>query len=280
MRKKFAKLGLMMMCVAISGLTYSQEAVLLKYNFVNGKNYVQNSQVTQNVVQSMGGQEIKVVAEVKSDIAYSVEKVDAEGNATIMVSASDISIRTSMPGRDTTLTYGDMKDKSRVVYSVTGKTLSSEKVDSSDVSAIVSQIDFGKLKILPGKLVKTGEKWQDTTSETKKASSGSPFTVDTQSDFAYTLVRKESKEGKEYYKIAYSANLAVTGKGNQMGMDMFIEGTGKVEGFMYFDPSISMIAFSEDNTEMNMNIAVSGQQNMTIPMTQNIKVVTKFEEKK
>ena len=73
--------------------------------------------------------------------------------------------------------------------------------------------------------------------------------------------------------------MTIKGKGTQMGMEMFIEGTGKTQGFYYFDPKISLIVYSEDNTEMDMNVAVSGPQNMTIPMTQSMKTVTKFEEK-
>jgi hypothetical protein len=183
-------------------------------------------------------------------------------------------------GRDTTLLYEDLKDKVRIKFDNTGKSLSSEKVDSSDVSAIVNQLDLGKLKFLPGKLVKIGDKWQDNPVEHKNPTSGNPFTIDISSEIEYTLSGKEMVNGKEFLKINYSGNMTINGKGTQMGMEMFIEGTGKNEGFSYYDSKTNMIVSSDENTEMNMNIAVSGPQNMTIPMTQSIKTVTTFEEKK
>jgi hypothetical protein len=158
--------------------------------------------------------------------------------------------------------------------------ISSTKIDSSDVSAVAGQNELGKLKLLPGKRVKVGEKWQDKNVENRKATKGSPLDMEITSDLQYTLVGKESKDGREFYKISYTADVTVEGKGNQMGMDMTIEGTGKVEGFHYFDPGSSMVVYSEENTEMNMNVAVQGPQNMTIPMTQSVKSVTTFEEKK
>jgi hypothetical protein len=148
------------------------------------------------------------------------------------------------------------------------------------VSAVVSQLELGKLKFLPVKPVKFGEKWQDVSVDHKKASSGNPFTIDISNNTEYTLNGKETVNGKEYLKISFSGTMTIAGKGTQMGMEMFIEGTGKNEGFTYYDTKTTMIVSSEENTEMNMNVAVSGPQNMTIPMTQSIKTLTTFEEKK
>lgn len=68
--------------------------------------------------------------------------------------------------------------------------------------------------------------------------------------------------------------MELAGKGKQMNMDLFLEGTGEVTGFFYFDPAASVTVYSEGNTEMNSTITVSGQQNMSIPMTQKVKVVS------
>jgi hypothetical protein len=280
MKKRFVKQTLTLLLIAICGFAFSQEAVDLKYNFVAGKTYVQNTQMTQNIVQTMGAQEIKILSEIKAKNELSVENVENDGTASVLVSASDISVRSSVMGRDTTLQYKDLKDKIRIKYANTGKSLSSEKVDSSGVSAVVSQLELGKLKFLPVKPVKFGEKWQDVSVDHKKASSGNPFTIDISNNTEYTLNGKETVNGKEYLKISFSGTMTIAGKGTQMGMEMFIEGTGKNEGFTYYDTKTTMIVSSEENTEMNMNVAVSGPQNMTIPMTQSIKTLTTFEEKK
>jgi hypothetical protein len=280
MKKELLKQILIFLGIAISGFAFSQETIDLKYNFVKGKTYVQNTQMTQNIVQTMGAQEIKILSDVKAKNELFVENVENDGTASVLVSASDISVHSSVMGRDTTLQYKDLKDKVRNKLANTGKSLSSEKVDSSDVAAVVSQLDLGKLKFLPGKPVKYGEKWQNISVEKKKASSGNPFAIEISNDTEFTLNGKETVGGKEYLKVSFSGNMTITGKGTQMGMEMFIEGTGKNEGFSYFDTKTCMIVSSDENTEMNMNIAVSGPQNMTIPMTQSIKTITTFEEKK
>jgi hypothetical protein len=279
MKKEFSKQTLIILLIAISGFAFSQETVMLKYNFVQGKTYIQSTQMTQNIVQTMGAQEIKILSEVKAKNELLVENVENDGTASVLLSSSDISVHSSVMGRDTTLNYNDLKDKVRIKFSDTGKSLSSEKVDSSDVSAVVSQFDMGKFRNLPGKPVKIGEKWQDKTVDIKNPSSGNPFTIEVNSDTEYTFTGKETVDGNEYLKISFSGNMTVTGKGTQMGMEMFIEGTGKNEGFSYYDSKTLMIVSSDENTEMNMNVAVSGPQNMTIPMTQSIKTITTFEEK-
>jgi hypothetical protein len=139
---------------------------------------------------------------------------------------------------------------------------------------------MGDLRFLPGKTVKTGEKWQDHSVNNKKAASGTPFEIEIISDTEYTLAGKETVDGKEMLKITFAGNLTMKGKGSQMGMEMFLEGTGKNEGFSYFDPLVSLVISTEENLEMEINVAVSGPQNMTIPMTQSIKTVITLEEKK
>jgi hypothetical protein len=280
MKKLLIKQALLISLILIGGFAYSQKSVDLKYKFNKGKSYVQNTQISQNVTQTMNGQEMKVLAEVNSISEYNIENVEKDGNATILVSAKDLSVHSSMGAMDTTMKFSDLKDKFRGVYSITGKSISSTKVDSSEAARMFSQLDFGKLKVLPGKSIKPGEKWQDKIVDSKKSSDNNPFATETTSDMEYTLVGKEAKDGNEYFKISYTGTMTVNGKGNQMGMDMFIEGTGKTQGFMYFDAKKSMVVYSEDNTEMDMSVAVSGQQNMTIPMTQSIKTIITMEEKK
>lgn len=262
-------------------MAYSQEQVLLKYAFVKGKTYVQQTELKQNITQSMGGQEMKMQVDLSSANQFVVENVLNDGNAAMLVSLMNASVHSSGMGKDTTMKFNDLKNKSRMVFSPDGKTVSTTKIDSTDVVGMMGTLDqFAKLTSLPGKAVKIGEKWQDKTVENRNASSGNPFDAEVTSNTEYTLVGKEAKDGKEYYKIAFKGTIAINGSGSQMGMEMFLEGTGAVEGFNYFDPKTTMIVYAEGTTEMDMNISISGQQNMTIPMTQSMKTIIKFEEKK
>lgn len=278
MKKHLVRQTLTIALIAISGFAFSQEAVLLKYNFVKGKTYIQNSQVTNNVTQTMGPQEMKMLSEVKTANDYVIESVENGGNATALISMQNTSIRQAGMGRDTTMIFKDLKDKIRVVYSVGGKTISTVNVDSSETTKMIGSMkESTKLQILPNKSITIGEKWTDKVVENNNMNG---FATDVNNEFEFTLVGKESKDGKDFYKISFTGTMSIKGKGSQMGMEMFLEGTGKTEGFNYFDPKISMIVYTESQTEMDMNIAVSGQQNMTIPMTQSMKTIVTFEEKK
>jgi hypothetical protein len=64
-----------------------------------------------------------------------------------------------------------------------------------------------------------------------------------------------------------------------MGMELFLEGTSKVNGTFYFDPKLTILISDESNTEMEATIAVSGQQSMTIPLSQSTKYSTTLIEK-
>lgn len=61
---------------------------------------------------------------------------------------------------------------------------------------------------------------------------------------------------------------------------MFVEGTGKNKGFGLFDSNSSVVSYIEFETGIDMSISVSGQQNMSIPMSQSMKTVITLQEKK
>jgi hypothetical protein len=265
--------------LVISGSACSQEAVMLKYKFVQGKTYIQTSSVSQNTVQTFQGQEMKNGSDMKSISEYKVENVDNDGNATLLVSFREMSFHFNFPGKDTSIVHSGIRYTNRVVFSSSGKSLSSVKVDTTDISLTGDQTDFNKLfKTLPGKMVTAGEKWEEKTTENRKASQFNPFASDVTTVVENTFTGKEIKDNGEFAKISFKGTMTITGKINQMGMEMGMEGEGKTEGFCYFDTVLSMVVYTEELTEMNMNISVSGQQTLTIPVTLSMKSVTTFEE--
>ncbi len=277
MMRNFTQMLIVALLFVLSTTTNAQESVLLKYGFKAGTTFLQETEVLQNTVQSMMGQEMKVIAEIKAVNGFNVESLSPEGNATVLMTVKDISIHTVAMGRDTSMQYSDLKDAARIVFSPEGNVVSTAKVDSSEAASVVNQLETGNLIVLPGKEVKIGESWDETKTEVKQAAAGAPFALEMAIDNKYTLAGKENRNGKEYFKITSSGTVALNGKGSQMGMEMFIEGNAKVEGYSLFDPIRQMIVYTENDTEMEMSIAISGPQNMTVPMTQSIKTIVRVK---
>lgn len=280
MRKQFLKSAMVIALVAMSGFGYSQE-VVLKYQFVMGKTYTYEVQLANNIIQSFGGQEMKMVMDISASSEFFIEKIAENGDITIIELIKDISMHTVMMGRDTTMNFKDINEKNRVVYTKDGKQISKELIDSAsipDLAGTTNQIS--RLMYLPEKAVKVGEKWQNVKTDKTEITDKNPIGTIINSNEDFTYVGKESQDGKSFDKILIESTSTIEGKGIQMGMEMFMEGTGKTQGFAYFDSKTSVIVYSELNTDMDMNLAIAGQENMTIPMSQSMKVITKFNEKK
>ncbi len=277
MKKNLCSLVLVLAFCIIGSSVYGQESVSLKYNFKEGKTFRMTMSMNTTIVQSMMGQEIKVVADAVSKSEMKFTKVDPEGNATALSSILSMSVKTSAMGREDVENKTDFKkDGMIMVFSPSGKV--STTITDSTLSQIES-ISNMKFFLLPVREIKIGEKWLDKQIDTMHMQPTNPIKfMTTTTESEYTLIGKEIKDGRELYKISATGTHEIAGKGNKSGMDLFIEGTGQTTGFFYFDPSISMVVYSESDGEINNKITATGQQNMTIPMSQKMKIVITLEE--
>ena len=277
MKRVFLTLTLLFVFVIASNASFGQESVMLKYNFKEGKSFKTTMNLTNEMVQSMMGQEIKATSTVGVVSEYKISKVDAKNNATALVTILDLSATTVAMGKEDVVKKSDFKKENICAeYDQTGKSISGKLIDTTeDFSKVGSFQGFVKLQALPASEVKVGEVWNEKQIDTVNNGPSNPMSLMTTAmETEYTLVGKEMREGKNVYKISYKSSMELAGKGKQMNMDLFLEGTGEVTGFFYFDPAASITVYSEGNTEMNSTITVSGQQNMSIPMTQKVKVVS------
>jgi len=280
MRKLFLKNVMIIALIAICGFSYSQET-MLKYQFVKGKTYTQEIQLTNNIIQSFGGQENKMAMDISTFGEMFIEDISENGDITAIELIKDISMHSVMMGRDTTMSFKDINEKNRVVYSKDGKQISKETIDSASIADLAGTTNqIAKFMFLPEKSVKNGDKWQNVKTDKNEISEKNPIETIVTSNEDFTYIGKEDQDGKSVDKITIESTSVIEGKGTQMGMELFMEGNGKSQGFAYFDPEASIVVYSEINTEMDMTIAFTGQENMTIPMSQNMKVITKFNEKK
>ena len=98
------------------------------------------------------------------------------------------------------------------------------------------------------------------------------------SHVTYTLVEPTERFGYKCYKITSKGTTSYQGKGQMMGMSMFTEGTGTVNGTIYFAPEEGILVESESTSQQELTSAVTGQQNMTIPISQSVKSSTTLQK--
>jgi hypothetical protein len=127
--------------------------------------------------------------------------------------------------------------------------------------------------LLPEKELKVGDKWNDSRTDTADVGTGKMVNS---MDVEYTLAGTEVQSGHQCLKITYTGKLSTSGKMNRMGMDIFTEGTGKVAGTLYFDHVKGLLVRDESTRDVESTVAVTGQQNMTFPMTTTTKTTVEL----
>ncbi len=258
--------------ILIASNAFSQEAYNLQYKFSKGKNYLYKNYTDVSSTQEVMGQKMKFNTNSQSVLRFQVNNVAENGDADMTVSFDSLTVRTYMMGRDTTLDLSSLIGKrAKATVTPLGEVKNYEMIDPIDekfqmmsISHQISQF-FAQLA---GNKIKEGETWNNNRIDTVK-SMGSTIT-DTM-NFVYTLAGKETKLGHECFKIPFTTNLTMHGSGNMQGMDLYIDGTGKATGTVYFDVNSGLIVYSETNMDSNMTMSTSGEQSMVIPMTQSTK---------
>jgi len=244
-----------------------QEKITLTYKMEQGKVYRFKSENTFTATQEMMGNEMTVTGDLSTTTRYEVEKVGPEGNISLITSKEEAFVHTNMMGRDTTIRQTrDLGKKSGIEISAKGKKLGTSVIDTVAGEDRFMGGNF-EFQLLPDNPVSIGERWTKTTVDTTK--SGGDETI-TNVMATYELAGMEEKNGHSCYKVNFSKTFEITGKINQMGMDMFTEGEGESTGTYWFDQEKGIFVAEEFTMTQDLIIAITGQTQMTIPSSQTI----------
>jgi hypothetical protein len=219
-------------------------------------------------VQTMMGQEQRVsvvsdqfltVTGVKadSDLVYSTT-VDSGGNIAIMPTGD--TNRTAAP------TLGKVKE-TRIRPN--GEELSTRWVDTAFANSQAAQMrDFGSFFIkLPSAAVDTGTTWNQVKSDTV-AVPGAQGKIAVNTNTDYKFVGKEDVEGVSCAKILVKGKVSLKGSAAIQGMDLGIDGSGTVDGTVFFDYSGGKLMKMSGTSSQDIVMATAGENAMTIPMNQ------------
>jgi len=271
------KITLALVCILLSHLVTAQTyKPVLKVS--KGQEYKYEMNMTMDMTQSMGGQEMKVGSTMSATLKNAIENVLPDGKIEIVASQWDGKVTTKMM-KDTTMTYpGQIGSSTKITVDKLGNVVSKIKIEGtgtkdpslSSFDNLVNNVLFCEYPETP---IKEGDKW--TKEHSDSITAGPMGKIELKIKSEYKLGAKETVEGKSLLKVTCSSTLQISGKGNIQGMDVALDGTGAKTDDIYIDPATGVVFSDTSKTEMEMSIAVTGQQNMTIPMTQ--KMVTSFK---
>ncbi len=243
----------------------------LQYKLEPGSSYKYKVESFVKMVQEMMGQEN--VSDIKSDLLVSLT-ADSLKAETLFLSAvyEDFVVDVSSARIDTTLSMQELLDK-RIKIEMTkwGNTLDVAAIDTFPKAQMMGggsdpeQQFYRFFPKLPEESVSQDGVWQISDPDTIETMGGKVVVTP---DVEYTAMGMEILNGHECLKVDYAGDLTLEGEGSQQGFDFFMEGDGTVEGTYYFDVKQGVLVQIENSSTQDVTIAITGQQNMTIPQSQ------------
>lgn len=251
----------------------AQESYKLEYKFEKGKTYRYKDVTSGSMTQEMMGREMKMRNESNTVVKLVVDNLTKDKNIVLLISADSARVFSSSPRGDTTIYLKELIGKrTKVTISNLGKITNRETIDTVEISGgrltSAAQREALKFPILSEKPVKVGDSWSTANIDTMDQMGGKIIVT---SDVEYKVVGKEKKNGTDCLKMTFNGKSTTEGKGVVQGMEFFIDGSGKVNGTLYFDVKAGLVIEEESNTDSETNMATTGEQQMIIPMTQTSK---------
>ncbi|MBP1658378.1 MAG: hypothetical protein H6Q31_2979 [Bacteroidetes bacterium] len=273
MKKSYTIAALLIALAAGPMHSLADDPYTLRMGLEQGKSYLYTDHVTASIVQEMGGQEMKSLSTSSIVSRISVDAVLPDGSFSLITQLDSMTASTKSPRMDTTRVMTDIMGKrSRVVLSPLGKVLQRAIIDSIKAAGPMMRgaaaREVIRFQTLPEQAVVVGAQWTVTSVDTNEMMGGKMVTGST---ITYTLNGKEEKGGRTCVKIGYTGTMTIEGKGSMMGMEVFSEGKGTLSGTWHFDPAAGITVADESQMDTDVTMAMTGQQNMTMPITTSSK---------
>lgn len=223
---------------------------------------------TMQTVESMMGQQATVSVTSDQSIRMTSEAAGKDIVYNITVDSSrNVAL---MPNGDTTTTSSPAVGQTKLTrVKPNGEEISSEWLDTTFAKSQAAQTkDFGSFFFrLPDKEVSVGSVWNQNKIDTVETGGGEGNIIVT-TNSTYKLVDKETVEGMPCVRITFTGNVDLKGASAYQGIDFAVNGTGKISGTALFDYTRGRVVEITGSSDQNLTMASSGQQKMTIPMSQ------------
>ncbi len=251
---------------------HASDSYKLKYKMKKGTtlNYTMESKMES--LQEVMGSEVESTLEISAKVNITSEGETKDGNLTYLMVYESMLIELSTSMMDSTLDNpeGLIGKRVRKTIAPNGDQIESVELDSIDLGMLGRGGGMGSarefLANLPEAELKTGQAVSQTDVDSLNTMGG--ITV-SKSEVVYTLAGKEAKSGYDCLKIDVKGTVNIEGDGLMQGMKFFIEGDGDIQSTLYFAPKEGLLVAAENQMDMEMTAAVTGQMSMTIPITQS-----------
>jgi hypothetical protein len=255
-----------------------ETGLILQYRFVENEPIQYKSQTNTVITQEMMGQTMEIVSDVMT--GYSVKGLgfDEQSNLLTRFTLDSASLTAKSPQGENIIDLSKLFGKGITIsMSPLGEELDTIEMDSAEVeigmmggggSRNIKSFFRRTLPNLPDHPVKIGESWTTTRQDTQ-TQSGMDIISDIETES--TLEGLETINGFECVKIINQITGVLEGIGEQMGMQLSYEGDMGGTSTWYFAYKQGVFVKLNNNNFIEGTVAASGQMNMTIPMTQEIK---------
>ncbi len=251
---------------------YGSDSYKLKYKMAKGTVLYYRLDSQMESLQEMMGSEVEANSKSNANVKITSEGENKDGNLTFLMVYESMLFEMISSMMDSTFKDPEGLIGKRVRKTITpyGDQIKSVELDSIKLGllahsgGLASAREF--LPNLPDSELKMGEKVSMTDVDSLDTLGG---TTVTKAEMEFTLTGKETKFGYDCLKIDVKGTINLEGDGIMQGMKIFIEGDGDFQRTLYFAPKEGLLVAAHNQTDIEMTLAVTGQMQMTIPITQS-----------
>ena len=274
-------IGLLAGCAAKTANPWGdpKTGLILQYRMTENQvlKYMISGEQTQDM--EIMGQSISTQSSTESGFTVKPKGLQ-EGNLLLGVTVDSMSINISSPQGDLSPDLSSVLGKS---FDMTLSPLGKE-LDVSGAEAIVYDMGAAGTRSissnfqaafpdLAGKPVKIGDTWTSMDTITEKTDE---LEIQINFESVNTLEGFETVDGMECVKVTADVTGSVVGQGEQMGMQLAIEGEVQGKGAWYFAYKEGIFVMDTTNIFTDATISTSGAQALSIPMKQEMTMETKL----
>ncbi|MDD2964205.1 MAG: hypothetical protein PHQ65_05200 [Bacteroidales bacterium] len=257
--------------VVVFSFTIAQAQVL---KLRKGQEFQYSTSFEGTLVQSMAGQEMVMNMSGSGNQSFVVEDLK-DGIFTVLgkISLDSLVLKSAMMDSVFKPKATEL-EQTRYTISKLGAVLTSKPaLSEKDGTNAASQMGMDMKQGFPAipfqvEKPKAGDTWTVDKTDSIDFMGGS-LVISTKSN--YTFVGMTKRDGVKVLEIKVVADIANEGSTSMQGMEFFMEGTGKTAGNIFVDAKTGLLIDEEIVVENQINLALSGQQSMVIPMNQKMK---------